>query len=113
MRGQHRGVFQQVPRKPSIWQTVIVSPDEVITQIKYALLRLDSNLITHLPGNARATGKIEKWFQFFQSWFCQENHLEDLSLRELDERLQEFIQFYNNDRFHEGIGETPNERFIE
>ena len=103
--------FKFSPRKPSIWQTVVVSPDEVITQIKHALLRLDSNLITHLPGNARATGKIEKWFQFFQSWFCQENHLEDLSLRELDERLQEFLQFYNNDRFHEGISETPNQRF--
>jgi len=24
-----------------------------------------STLLTHLPGNARATGKIEKWFQFF------------------------------------------------
>jgi len=102
--------FKFSPRKPSIWQTVIVSPDEVITQIKYALLKIDTTLITHLSGNARATGKIEKWFQFFQSWFCQENHLEDLSLRELDERLQEFIHFYNN-RFHEGIGETPNQRF--
>lgn len=102
--------FKFSPRKPSIWQTVVVGPDEVITQIKYALLRLGSNLITHLPGNARATGKIEKWFQFFQSWFCQENHLEDLCLPELDKKFQQFVQFYNT-RFHEGIGETPSQRF--
>lgn len=62
--------FKSSPRKSSIWQQVVFSPDEVITQLKYALLRLESILITHLPGNARATGKIEKWFQFFQSWFC-------------------------------------------
>jgi hypothetical protein len=97
-------------RKPSMYQTVVVVPDEVITQIKYALLKLDSLLLTHLPGNARATGKIEKWFQFFQSWFCREYQYEDLSLKELDKRFQGFIHFYNN-RFHEGIGEIPNQRF--
>lgn len=102
--------FKFSPRKPSIWQQVVVTPDEVVTQIKYALLRLDSTLLTHLPGNERATGKIEKWFQFFQSWFCQECQYEDLSLKELDEKFQEFIHFYNN-RFHEGITETPNQRF--
>ena len=102
--------FKFSPRKPSMWQQVIVTPDEVITQVKYTLLRLNSTLLTHLPGNARATGKIEKWFQFFQSWFCQENQFEDLPLKELDEKFQEFISFYNQ-RFHEGIGETPNQRF--
>lgn len=102
--------FKFSPRKPSIWQQVVVIPNEVVTQIKYALLRLDSTLLTHLPGNQRATGKIEKWFQFFQSWFCQEYQYENLSLKELDKKFQEFIHFYNN-RFHEGIGETPNQRF--
>jgi hypothetical protein len=102
--------FKFSPRKPSMYQTVIVTPDEVITQIKYTLLKIGSTLLTHLPGNARATGKIEKWFQFFQSWFCTEHEFENLSLSELDKRFQEFIDFYNN-RFHEGIKETPNKRF--
>jgi len=102
--------FKFSPRKPSMYQTLIVIPDEVITQIKYALLKIGSTLLTHSPGNARATGKIEKWFQFLQSWFCREYEFKNLSLSELDKKFQEFIDFYNN-RFHEGIGETPNERF--
>lgn len=102
--------FKFSPRKPSMYQTLIVIPDEVITQIKYALLKIGSTLLTHSPGNARATGKIEKWFQFFQSWFCREYEFKNLSLSELDKKFQEFIDFYNN-RFHEGIGETPNKRF--
>jgi len=102
--------FKFSPRKPSMYQTLIVIPDEVITQIKYALLKIDSTLLTHSPGNARATGKIEKWFQFFQSWFCTEYEFKNLPLPELDKKFQEFIDFYN-DRFHEGIGERPNKRF--
>ena len=102
--------FKFSPRKPSMYQTVIITPDEIITQIKHTLLKIDSTLLTHLPGNARATGKIEKWFQFFQSWFCREYEFENLSLFELDKKFQEFIEFYNN-RFHEGIKETPNKRF--
>ncbi|MQY58394.1 MAG: hypothetical protein GH144_02125 [Clostridia bacterium] len=102
--------FKFNPRKPSMYQTLIVIPDEVITQIKYALLKVGSTLLTHSLGNTRATGKIEKWFQFFQSWFCTEYEFKNLSLSEFDKKFQEFIDFYNN-RFHEGIGETPNERF--
>jgi len=102
--------FKFNPRKPSMYQTLIVIPDEVITQIKYALLKIGSTLLTHSLGNTRATGKIEKWFQFFQSWFCTEYEFKNLSLSEFDKKFQEFIDFYNN-RFHEGIGETPNERF--
>ncbi len=102
--------FKFNPRKPSMYQTLIVIPDEVITQIKYALLKIGSTLLTHSLGNTRATGKIEKWFQFFQSWFCREYEFKNLSLSEFDKKFQEFIDFYNN-RFHEGIGETPNERF--
>ncbi len=37
-------------------------------------------------------------------------HFKNLFLSELDKKFQEFIDFYNN-RFHEGIGETPNEGF--
>jgi len=92
-----------------MYQTVIVIPDEVITQIKRALLKIGSTPLTHFPGNARATGKIEKWFQFFQSWFCREYEFENLPLSELDRKFQEFINFCNN-RFHEGK-ETPNKRF--
>jgi len=102
--------FKFSPRKPSMYQTVIVTPDEVITQIKHALLKIGSTLLTHSLGNTRATGKIEKWFQFFQSWFCTEYEFENLPLSELDKKLQEFIDFYNN-KFHEGIKETPNQRF--
>ncbi|MEA1963537.1 MAG: hypothetical protein U9O41_00150 [Candidatus Aerophobetes bacterium] len=101
--------FKFSPRKPSMYQTVIVIPDEVITQIKRALLKIGSTLLTHFPGNARATGKIEKWFQFFQSRFCREYEFENLPLSELDKKFQEFINFCNN-RFHEGK-ETPNKRF--
>ena len=38
------------------------------------------------------------------------NQFENLSLKELDEKFQEFISFYNQ-RFHEDIGETPNQGF--
>jgi len=75
--------FKFSSRKPSMWQQVVTAPDEVITQVKYVLLKIHSTLLTHLPGNARATGKIEKWFQFFQSWFCQETSLRIFPLKSL------------------------------
>jgi len=85
--------FKFSPRKPSMYQTLIVTPDEVITQIKYALLKIGSTLLPHSPGNTRATGKIEKWFQFLQSWFCREYEFKNLSLAQLDKEFQEFINF--------------------
>lgn len=84
---------------------------EVVTQIKRALLKLDIVLINHRPGNPRGKGKIEKWIQFFQSWFCQEHQFDDCSLEELDKKFQQWIRWYNN-RPHEGINkETPNQRW--
>lgn len=84
---------------------------EIITRIKLALIELDVTLINHRPGNPRGKGKIEKWNQFLQSWFCQEHQFDKCSLEQLDDKLQEWIKWYNN-RPHEGINkQTPNQRW--
>jgi len=40
---------------------------EVVTELHRALLELGVTLITHLPGNARAKGKIERLFRLLLS----------------------------------------------
>jgi transposase InsO family protein len=67
---------------------------EVITEIHRALVELGITLITHLPGNARAKGKIERLFRFIQERFISEHRARNLD--ELNSQLQKWIKWYNN-----------------
>ena len=101
---------QNVYRKQRI-RIWLQKQSEIITRIKLALIKLDIVLINHRPGNPRGKGKIEKWNQFLQSWFCQEHQFDQCSLEQLDDEFQAWIKWYNN-RKHEGINkQTPNQRW--
>lgn len=58
---------------------------EVVTELHRALLELGVTLITHLPGNARAKGKIERLFRFIQERFISEHTAKTLDGLNLDD----------------------------
>ena len=66
---------------------------ETITAIHRALLELGITLVTHLPGNAKAKGKIERLFRFIQERFIPEHTARNLD--ELNSQLWEWISWYN------------------
>jgi len=76
--------------------------EEVITEIHRALLELGITLITHLPGNARAKGKIERLFRFIQERFISEHTASNLD--ELNSQLQKWINWYNNHHINRDTG---------
>ena len=78
---------------------------EVITEIHRALLELGITLITHLPGNARAKGKIERLFRFIQERFISEH--EAANLDELNSQLQKWIDWYNHHHINRDTGCIP------
>lgn len=56
-----------------------------VTELHRALLELGVILITHLPGNARAKGKIERLFRFIQERFISEHTAKTLDKLNLDD----------------------------
>jgi len=72
----------------------IVVAGEVITEIHCTLLKPGVTLIIHLPGNARAKGKIESLFTFIQGRSISEHRANRLD--ELDCRLWDWIHWYDN-----------------
>lgn len=81
---------------------------EVITEIHRALLGAGITLITHLPGNARAKGKIERLFRFIQERFISEHTARNLN--ELNFQLQKWIGWYNNYHINRDTGCIPLSR---
>ena len=81
---------------------------EVITEIHRALLELGVTLITHVPGNARAKGKIERLFRFIQERFISEHTASNLE--ELNSQLQKCVSWYNNHHINRDTGCIPLSR---
>jgi len=81
---------------------------EIITEIHRALLELGVTLITHVPGNARAKGKIERLFRFIQERFISEHTANNLD--ELNSQLQKWISWYNNYHINRDSGCIPLSR---
>lgn len=81
---------------------------EVITEIHRALLELGVTLVTHLPGNARAKGKIERLFKFIQERFISEHTAK--TLEELNSQLERWVAWYNHHHINRDIKCAPKGR---
>lgn len=80
----------------------------VETEVARALRELDVQLLSHLPGNAQAKGKIERFFRFLQGRVL--NHNQAQSLEELQALIDQWIQTYNARHVNRDTGCTPQER---
>ena len=80
----------------------------VETEIGRALRELDVQLLSHLPGNAQAKGKIERFFRFLQERVL--THNQAASLEELQSLVDRWVAAYNSQHVHRGTGCTPAQR---
>jgi hypothetical protein len=80
----------------------------VETEVGRALRELDVQLLSHLPGNARAKGKIERFFRFLQERVLDHNRAE--SLEELQTLIDRWVEDYNAHHVNRDTDCTPVER---
>ncbi len=80
----------------------------VETEVARALRELDVQLLSHLPGNAQAKGKIERFFRFLQGRVL--NHNRARNLEELQTLLDEWVETYNARHVNRDTGCAPVER---
>jgi len=80
----------------------------VETEVGRVLRELDVQLLSHLPGNAQAKGKIERFFRFLQERVLDHNRAE--SLAELQTLVDRWVEEYNRHHVNRETGCTPAER---
>ena len=80
----------------------------VDTEVARALRELGVQLLSHLPGNAQAKGKIERFFRFLQERLLDHNTA--TSIEELQEQVDRWVAAYNGWHLHRGTGCTPVQR---
>jgi transposase len=80
----------------------------VETEVGRALRELDVQLLSHLPGNAQAKGKIERFFRFLQERVLDHNGA--TSLEELQVLVDRWVEEYNSGHVNRDTGCTPAER---
>lgn len=80
----------------------------VETEVGRALRELDVQLLSHLPGNAQAKGKIERFFRFLQERVLAHNQAR--SLAELQALVERWVETYNHQHIHRATGCTPAQR---
>ena len=80
----------------------------VETEVGRALRELDVQLLSHLPGNAQAKGKIERFFRFLQEQLLKHNRAS--SLEELPAQVHRWVEAYNARHVNRDTGATPAER---
>jgi putative transposase len=80
----------------------------VETEVGRALRELDVQLLSHLPGNAQAKGKIERFFRFLQERVLDHNRAG--SLEELQALVDRWVEEYNARHVNRDTGCTPAER---
>jgi transposase InsO family protein len=80
----------------------------VETEVGRALRELDVQLLSHLPGNAQAKGKIERFFRFLQGRVL--NHNRARSLEELQALLDQWVATYNSHHVNRDTGCPPESR---
>lgn len=78
------------------------------TEVGRALRELDVQLLSHLPGNAQAKGKIERFFRFLQERVLDHNRAS--SLEELQALVDRWVEEYNSGHINRDTGCTPAER---
>jgi hypothetical protein len=82
----------------------------VETEIGRALRDLDVQLLSHLPGNAQAKGKIERFFRFRHERVL--DHNQAVSLEELQSLVGRWVEAYNTQHVHRGTGCTSAQRLL-
>jgi transposase InsO family protein len=80
----------------------------VETEVGRALRELDVQLLSHLPGNAQAKGKIERFFRFLQERLLDSNRAQTMT--ELQEQVDHWVQTYNSGHVNRDTGCTPEGR---
>jgi transposase len=80
----------------------------VETEVGRALRELDVQLLSHLPGNAQAKGKIERFFRFLQERVLDHNRAQ--TLEQLQALLDEWVEQYNARHVNRDTDCTPAER---
>jgi transposase len=90
------------------WKT---NPDEVLTVVERALLELNIPFFHHAPGNAQATGKLERLWPLIENRFIKEYKNNVKSLKQLNAKFQKWINWYNFNWVNRDIKTTPSERF--
>jgi transposase len=80
----------------------------VETEVGRALRELDVQLLSHLPGNAQAKGKIERFFRFLQERVLDHNRA--TTLGELQDLVDRWVEEYNSRHINRDTGCTPAER---
>ena len=80
----------------------------VETEVGRALREVDVQLLSHLPGNAQAKGKIERFFRFLQERVLDHNQAR--SLEELQALVDRWVDEYNLRHVNRDTGCTPIER---
>lgn len=79
-------------------------------KILQACLRLNIHL-SHAPvRDGAAKGKIERFFRGFRDRFLTQ-HLQFVSLEELNDKMRDWIENEYNSNYHSGIQMTPLDRF--
>ena len=81
---------------------------EVETEVGRALRELDIQLHSHLPGNAQAKGKIERFFRFLQGRLLADHKAK--SMEELQALVDRWVEDYNAGHVNRDTGCTPVER---
>jgi len=77
---------------------------ETVTEIRRALSEVGSGLITSIPFNPQARGKIEKLFRFIQDCFLK--HHRANNLKELNQAFRKWVAWYDS-RKHRSLGVAP------
>ena len=80
----------------------------VETGVARALRELDVQLLSHLPGNAQAKGKIERFFRFLQGRVLEHNRARNLE--ELQTLIDRWVETYNAGHRNRDTACTPAER---
>jgi len=80
----------------------------VETEVGRVLRELDVQLLSHLPGNAQAKGKIERFFRFLQERVLDHNRA--ASLAELQTLVDRWVEDYNARHINRDTGCAPAER---
>ncbi len=80
----------------------------VETEVARALRELDVQLLSHLPGNAQAKGKIERFFRFLQERVLDHNRA--TTIEELQAAIDRWVATYNAQHVNRDTGCTPEER---
>ena len=80
--------------------------------INLACARLGIALIHSRPFDSPSRGKIERFFRTVQSSFLPLVDRDKIKLQELNSSFDNWISLEYNKKFHQGIGQTPMEKYM-